>query len=299
MRIFVAGATGAIGRRLVPSLVKAGHEVTGMARRGGPGVVAADALDREAVRGAVLAARPEVVVSQLSDLKGFGDPKHFLEQYEMTNRLRFEGTANLLAAAGEAGARRFVAQSYTGWPYAREGGPVKTEDDRLDPSPPPAFRPALAAIRRLEDGVTAFPGGVVLRYATFYGPDTFLGKGGPQYEAVRRRQFPLAGGGGAVWSFIHLDDAVQATVAAIESDVTGIFNVADDEPATVAEWLPVMAERMGAKPPRRIPAWLVRLAAGPHTATMLTDLRGVSNAKAKAQLGWRPQHRWRESLGRA
>lgn len=296
MRIFVAGATGVIGRRLLPLLEAAGHEVTGMARQGGAGVVAADALDREAVRRAVLAARPDVVVSQLSDLKGFDDPRRFTKQFAATNRLRSEGTDNLLAAAREAGARRFVAQGYTGWPYAREGGPVKTEDHPFDPSPPAAFLPALVAIRHLEDAVTAFSGGVVLRYGAFFGPDTFLDHGGAQLEAIRARRFPVAGDGGGVWSFIHVDDATAATVAAIESDVTGIFNIVDDDPVPVAEWLPEVARRIGARPPRRVPAWLVRLAAGAHTASMLTDIRGASNAKARRELGWAPQHSWRTSL---
>jgi nucleoside-diphosphate-sugar epimerase len=297
MRIFIAGATGVIGRRLVPRLTRAGHDVTGIARTGGAGVLAVDALDREAVRTAVLAARPDVVVNQLTDLKGFDDPRRFAEQFISTNRLRSEGTANLVAAAREAGARRFVAQSYTGWPYAREGGPVKCEDDRLDPDPPPAFAPALAAIRQLESAVLAFPGeGVVLRYGAIYGPGTSLDHGGAQLEAIRRRRFPIAGGGGALWSFIHVDDAADATVAAIESGATGIFNVVDDEPVAVAEWVPEVARRIGARPPRRVPAWVVRLAGGAHTALMLTDVRGVSNAKARRELGWQPRHSWRTSL---
>jgi nucleoside-diphosphate-sugar epimerase len=306
MRIFVTGATGAIGRCLLPRLMEAGHDVVGLTRSAdraralrehGAQAVVGDMLDREVLTRAVVAARPDVVIHQATDLKSFTDPRKFAEQFEGTNRLRTAGTDILLAAAREAGARRFVAQSYTGLPYARVGGPIKREEDPLDSDPAPAYAPALAAIKHLEAAVTAFGGGVALRYGAFYGPGTTVAPDGATVRDVRRRRFPVAGKGDALWSFIHVDDAAAATVAAIESDRTGIFNVTDDEPVAVREWLPALAEMIGAPPPRRVPLWVARLAVGPHVAVMMSGMRGVSNAKARRELGWRPARAtWREGF---
>src|SRR5829696_6876433 len=246
MRIFVAGATGAIGRRLLPLLLTGGHQVTAMTRRpdraaglraaGADPVV--DALDREAVLAAITAARPEVVVHELTDLAGMRDFRKFDEGFAATNRLRTEGTDHLLA-----GTRRFVAQSFTGWPFARTGGPVKTEDDPLDPDPPAALRPTLDAIRYLEAAVLGAEGieGLVLRYGGFYGPGTSAGIGGFMLDDLRRRRFPIVGAGTGVWSFVHIDDAAAATAAAVERGAPGIYQIVDDDPAPVSDWLPALA----------------------------------------------------------
>jgi 2-alkyl-3-oxoalkanoate reductase len=305
LRIFLAGATGTLGRRLVPQLVARGHHVIGTTRSRpdelralGAEPVVVDPLDAAALRDAVVAARPDVVVHQLTALAGLGLERNFDKAFAMTNRLRTEGTDNLIAAAREAGARRLVWQSYAGWPYAREGGPVKTEDDPLDPDPPADVRESLAAIRHLEAAVLdSGLEGVVLRYGGFYGPGTSIDEGGQHLELIRKRRFPLGGDGAGIWSFIHIDDAAAATVAAIEGSATGIFNVVDDAPLPVAEWLPALARRLGAPPPRRLPAWLVRVAAGQQALSMMTRTRGASNAKAKQVLGWQPQHTLLESVG--
>jgi nucleoside-diphosphate-sugar epimerase len=289
MRVFVTGATGAIGARLVPELIRRGHEVTGTSRSPekaerlralGAVPVVLDVLDRQAVQKAVAAARPDAIVHQATALAGLSDFKHFDRSFALTNRLRTEGTDALLAAAGEAGVGRFVAQSFAGWPYARENGAVKTEDDPLDPAPVPAMSETLAALRHLEQAVTE-AGGIALRYGGFYGsPDD------AQLELVRKRQFPIVGDGGGVWSFVHLDDAAVATVLALERGSAGIYNVVDDDPAPVREWLPALAAAIGAKPPRRIPGWLARVAAGEAGVVLMTEIRGASNAKAKHELGW-------------
>jgi nucleoside-diphosphate-sugar epimerase len=256
MRIFVAGSTGAIGRRLLPLLLAGGHQVTAMTRRparaaglraAGVDPVVADALDRQAVLAAVTAARPEVVVHELSDLAGMRDFRKVDQGFAATNRLRTEGTDNLLAAARAAGARRFVAQSFAGWPFARTGGPVKTEDDPLDPDPPAALRPTLDAIRHLEAAVLGAEGleGLVLRYGGFYGPGASAGEGGSMLEDLRRRRFPLVGAGTGVWSFVHIDDAAAATAAAVERGAPGIYQIVDDDPAPVSEWLPALAVAAG------------------------------------------------------
>ena len=301
MRIFLAGATGAIGGRLVPLLLEAGHEVTGttrspakadMLRAAGAEPVIADGLDRDAIVAAIAAARPDAIVHQLTALGDLTSLRNLDGAFALTNRLRTEGTDNLLAGAREAGTRRFVAQSFTGWPYARTGGPVKTEDDPLDPDPVPSMSKTLAAIRRLEQTVTQ-AGGVALRYGGLYGePDDV------QIEVVRKRRFPIVGDGGGVWSFIHIDDAAAATLAALERGPPGaIDNVVDDDPAPVREWLPALAAAAGAKPPRRLPRWLARVVAGESVATMTTEIRGASNAKAKRELGWEPAHpSWREGF---
>jgi nucleoside-diphosphate-sugar epimerase len=303
MRVFLAGATGAIGSRLVPRLVAAGHEVTGTTRSAekadrlrslGAAAVVLDVLDAAAVRGAVAAARPDAIVHQATALSGLSDVKHFDRTFAETNRLRTVGTDALLAAARAAGVRRFVAQSFAGWPYAREGGPVKTEEDPLDPAPVPAMRQTLAAIRHLEQAVL-HADGIVLRYGGFYGsPDD------AQLELVRKRQFPIVGDGGAVWSFVHLDDAAAATVLAFERGRPGIYNVVDDEPAPVREWLPALAAAIDAKPPRRVPRWLARFLAGRAGVALMTEIRGASNAKAKRELGWTLRHpSWRTGFADA
>jgi nucleoside-diphosphate-sugar epimerase len=308
MRIFVAGATGALGRRLVPLLVERGHQVTAMTRTAGKAAglraagaepVVADALDREAVLRAVTAARPEVVVHQLTALASTTSMRRFDQGFALTNRLRTEGTDHLLAAARAAGARRFVAQSFAGWPFARVGGPVKTEDDPLDPDPPAELRRTLDAIRHLEAAVLGAEGieGVVLRYGGFYGPGTSAGEGGYLLEDLRRRRIPIVGAGTGVWSFVHIDDAAAATAAAVERGAPGVYQIVDDDPAPVAEWLPALAAAVGAPPPRRVPVWLARLVAGEHVVVLMTEARGASNAKARRELGWRPVWRsWRQGF---
>lgn len=308
MKVLVAGATGALGRPLVRQLVERGHEVFGMTRsesraeliRGlGATPVVADALDPVAVARAVGESEPEVIVHQATALSGSVDVRHFDRSLALTNRLRTEGTDHLLAAGRAIGVKRFVAQSFAGWPFARSGGPVKAEADPLDPAPPQAMRGALEAIRHLEDAVTdaSWTTGIVLRYGGFYGPGTTLAPEGEHIELIRKRGFPVVGGGGGVWSFIHVEDAAEATVAAVEHGSAGIYNVVDDDPAPVSEWLPAIAESVGAKPPRRVPRWLGRLLAGEAATIMMTDVRGASNDKAKRELGWRPGHpTWREGL---
>jgi 2-alkyl-3-oxoalkanoate reductase len=299
MKIFVAGATGVLGRRLVPLLVANGHTVVGTTRTpakapalraAGATPVVLDALDREAVIDALVRAEPEVVVHELTALGGFTDFRKFAEGFAVTNRLRTEGTDNLLAGIRRLPVRRILAQSYGGPGfYVRTGGPVKTEQDPFDPDPPAALRHPIQAVQHLERAVLETPGvqGTVLRYGGFYGPETSLGEGGVYLQAIRRRQFPIVGAGTGVWSFIHIEDAATATLAAIESGRAGVYNVVDDDPAPVAEWLPALAAAIGAKPPRRVPAWLARLLVGEHGVVMMTQSRGAANAKAKEELGWR------------
>jgi nucleoside-diphosphate-sugar epimerase len=300
MRVFVAGASGAIGSRLVPQLIDRGHEVIGTFRSPANGdrvralggkPVALDLLDARAVRKAVLESEPDAIVNQATALTDLRDFKHFDRSFAQTNRLRTEGTDALLAAAREAGVRRFVAQSFASAQYARVGGPVKTEDDPLDPTPVPAMRETTAAMRYLDEAVTD-AGGIALRYGVFYGAAN-----DGMIEPIRKRQFPIVGDGGGVSSFIHLDDAAAATVLALEHDGAGIFNIVDDEPAPAREWLPVLADVLGAKPPRRVPRWLARLFAGEAVVMMGTESRGASNAKAKRELGWTLRYpSWREGF---
>jgi nucleoside-diphosphate-sugar epimerase len=315
MKVLVAGASGALGGRLVPQLVARGHVVVGMTRTPskadalralGARPAVADALDPDAVARVVAEAEPEVIVHQLTALSGGLDMRHIDRFLATTNRLRTEGTDHLLAAGRAVGARRFVAQSYAGWPFSRTGGPAKSETDPLDPHPPEALRETLDAIRYLERAVTGIDWGegLVLRYGGFYGPGTgmSLEPDADMAKVVRRRRIPIVGGGGGVWSFIHIDDAAAATVSAVEHGPDGIYNVVDDEPAPVREWLPALATALHAKPPRRIPRWLGRLAAGEAATVMMTEIRGASNAKAKRELGWRPRYAsWRvgfaEGLG--
>jgi 2-alkyl-3-oxoalkanoate reductase len=308
MRIFVAGATGALGRRLVPLLVDRGHQVAAMTRTPGKAAglraagaepVVADALDRQAVLRAVGQARPEVVVHQLTGLAGTPSLRKFDQGFAATNRLRTEGTDHLLAATRAAGARRVVAQSFAGWPFARVGGPVKTEDDPLDPDPPAELRRSLDAIRHLEAAVLGTEGveGLVLRYGGFYGPGTSVGMGGSMVEDVCRRRLPIVGAGTGVWSLIHIDDAAAATAAAVERGAPGIYQIVDDDPAPVSAWLPELAKAVGARPPRRVPAWVARLLAGEHGVVLMTEIRGASNAKAKRTLGWTPTYpTWRQGF---
>jgi len=315
MRVFIAGATGVLGRRLVPMLLSEGHEVVGTTRskqkamglrQAGIEPVVLDGLNGAAVHSAVRAARPQVIVHELTALAGKTDIRTMEEGFEVTNRLRTDGTDILVSAAREAGVRRVVAQSFTGWPNERTGGPVKTEEDPLDRDPPAAMHAALDAIEHLEHAVTHTRGleGLVLRYGTFYGPGTTLSEGGEHVEQIRRRRFPVVGDGEGIWSFVHIDDAASATVAAIERGAPGIYNVVDDEPARVSDWLPALADAIGAKPPRHIPVWLARLLTGEAGVTLMTSVRGSSNAKAKRELRWLPRYpSWRSGfrlgLGRA
>jgi nucleoside-diphosphate-sugar epimerase len=310
MRVFVAGATGAIGRQLVPRLVSAGHEVTGMTRsKSKQGVirelgavpVVADALDPEQVAEVVGRARPEVIVHQLTALSGV--ERYTERDAAPTNRLRTDGTDHLLSAGQAVGVRRFVAQGVAGFgAYARSGGPVKSEEDPLDPAPVREMRETLAAIRHLEKAVLGaeWTEGIVLRYGVFYGPGTSLARGAEQFELVRKRKFPLVGDAGGVWSFIHVADAAEATVAAVEHGSRGVYNVVDDDPAPVAEWLPALAQTLGGKKPLRVPRFVGRLFAGEPGVVMMTEIRGASNDKAKRELGWRPAHStWREGFAAA
>lgn len=306
MRIFVAGATGAVGMRLLPLLVARGHQVVGTTRspdhakrieKTGAVASVTDGLDREDVLEAVRDARPEVVVHQMTALAGEMDLRKFDRVFAQTNRLRTEGLDHLLEAATETGARRVVVQSFCGWPYARTGSMVKSEEDALDPAPPAEFRRTLDAIRHLEHETTESTiEGLVLRYGVFYGPDTGV-LAASNLEAVRRRRFPLIGEAGGWWSFVHVDDAAEATALAIEQGAPGLYNIVDDDPAPVREWLPALAGLLGAQPPRRLPAWLGRLLAGEAVTTMMTQVRAGSNDKAERELHWRPRHTsWREGF---
>ena len=303
MRVFVTGATGALGRHLVPGLVAAGHEVTATTRT--PGKVAqlreagatpvvVDGLDREAVIAAVLAAAPEVIMHQmtaLADMRSFRNPDKL---FSTTNELRTRGTDNLLAAAERAGTRRVIAQSYAGAGPDRRSGPLKTEEDPPDWRPIRSAVQGPAAIRHVEETVpAAVPEGIVLRYGTFYGP----GASEPLLDLVRKRRVPVIGGGTGIWSFIEITDAAAATLAAVDRGAPGVYNIVDSDPAPVAEWLPYLAEVAGAKPPLRVPAWIGRLLAGDLVVTQMTTVRGSSNEKAKKELDWEPRYAsWREGF---
>jgi 2-alkyl-3-oxoalkanoate reductase len=300
MRVFVAGASGAIGTRVVPQLIERGHEVTGTFRSPGNDArlrtlgaepVALDLLDANAVRMAVLVAEPDAIVHQATALANARFTRNLDRTFAETNRLRTEGTDNLLAVARDAGISRFVAQSFASMRNAREGGPVKTEEDPLDPTPVKGTRETNTAMRHLEKAVTG-AGGIALRYGGFYGADN-----DGLVEPVRKRQFPIVGDGGGYFSFVHLDDAAAATVLALEHEGAAIYNIVDDEPAPVREWLPVLARTLGAKPPRHFPVWLARLFAGEGAVMMGTSGRGASNAKAKRELGWTPRYpSWRQGF---
>ncbi|MFC5820487.1 NAD-dependent epimerase/dehydratase family protein [Nonomuraea harbinensis] len=298
MRVFVAGGAGVLGRRLVRRLVARGHQVTatttgagklGLLERLGAEAVVMDGLDAEAVGEAVARARPDVIVHQMTAIGGKPDIKHFDRWFATTNRLRTEGTDHLLAAAEATGVSHVVAQSYASWNGIRTGGWVKTEEDPLDPT---STGQGAAAIRHLEQ-VVAAAGGAVLRYGAFYGP----GATDAQVELVRKRQYPVIGDGGGYSSWVHLDDAAEATVLAVEQRARGVFNIVDDEPAPAREWLPYLAACAGARPPMRIPVWLARPLAGRTAVAMMTEGRGFSNAKAKRELGWRLRHpSWRQGF---
>jgi 2-alkyl-3-oxoalkanoate reductase len=302
MRVFIAGAAGVLGQHLVPLLTADGHEVTGTTRSPGKAAlvrqlgatpVVVDGLDAEGVLAAVREARPEVIIHEMTALTSMSNLRNFDKVFAVTNQLRTAGTDNLLAAARAAGTSRFIAQSYTCWPNIREGGPVKTEEDPLDPHPPASMAESLRAIRHVEDAASGFPGGLALRYGGLYGP----GASGEMLGPVRKRLFPIIGSGAGIWTFSHIEDAAAATAAAVTQGAPGIYNVVDDDPAPVAEWLPFLATCLGAKPPRHVPAWLGRQLAGEAVVTMMTESRGSSNAKAKRELGWMPRYpSWRDGF---
>jgi 2-alkyl-3-oxoalkanoate reductase len=295
MRIFVAGGTGVIGQQLLPRLVAEEHQVTastrnpartGQLRALGAEPVILDGLDGVAVGEALARAEPQVVIHQMTALAGagLGNLRHFDREFAVTNQLRTAGTDHLLAGARAAGVRRFIAQSYAGWPGSRDGRRIQTEEDPLDAHPPAAQSESMAAIRHVEQAVPAAAPmeGIVLRYGSLYG----LGASDEFFDLIRKRRVPILGNGAGIWSFLHVTDAAGATAAAVERGAPGIYNVVDDEPATVAEWMPFLAQALGAKPPRRVPLWLGRLAAGEVGVSVMTQIRGCSNAKAKRELGW-------------
>jgi 2-alkyl-3-oxoalkanoate reductase len=303
MRVFVAGATGVVGQYLVPQLVAAGHEVTGTTRSpvkagqlkgAGATPVIVDGLDRQAVLDAVQAAQPEVIVHQMTSLASMRSFRNFDSEFAVTSELRSKGTDYLLEAARQAGTRRLIAQSFVGWTNARTGSPVKSEADPLDPDPVPSTRKTMAAIRHLEEVVPrAVPEGLVLRYGYFYGH----GASDSMLDVVRKRQMPVIGGGAGIWSFCEVTDAAAAAAAAVDRGAPGIYNVVDDDPAPVREWLPYLAQCLGVKPPMRAPSWLGALLAGKLVVMMMTEARGAANEKAKRELGWAPGYAsWREGF---
>ena len=303
MRVFVTGATGALGQHLVPGLVAAGHEVTattrtpgkaGQLRAAGATPAVVDGLDRAAVLASVRAAAPEVIVHQMTALADMRSLRNTDRVFAVTNELRTRGTDNLLAAAAEAGTRRVIAQSYTGWTNERSGGPVKTEDDPFDSRLVPSAVRTLAAIKHVETTVPLqVPEGIVLRYGSFYGP----GASQILLDLLRKRMLPVIGGGTGIWSFIEITDAAAATIAAVAGGAPGIYNVVDSDPAPVTDWLPYLARVAGAKPPLHVPVWLGRLLAGEFVVTQMTTARGSSNEKARKGLGWEPRYAsWREGF---
>jgi 2-alkyl-3-oxoalkanoate reductase len=305
MKIFIAGATGAVGRPLVSASIRAGHLVVGltrtpakagMIREMGAEPVLADGLDADAIAAALASTRPDAVIHEMTDLAGATDLRHFDRTFAASNRLRTEGTDILLASAREIGVKRFIAQSFCGWPYARVGDGVKTEADALDPDPPAQLRATLQAIQYVEKTVTGsvHPEGIVLRYGAFYGPGTGM-LDRAMLAQIRHRRTPLIGDGAGWWSFVHVEDAAAATVVALEHGQPGsIYNIVDDDPAQVSEWLPALADIVGARPPFHLPAWIARIVAGEHLVSMMTQIRAGSNRKAKTELGWRPAHpSWR------
>jgi 2-alkyl-3-oxoalkanoate reductase len=308
LRILLVGGSGAVGRRLVPALLAAGHDVlaTAMSDRGlatlremGARSAELDVLRQEGVRRLISGERPDAIIHQATSLPHSFDFRRFDEVFATTNRLRRDGLANLLAAAVEFGVRRVVAQSYTGWTNPRTGGPVKTEADPLDPEPLAAFRPSLRTIAELERSVTSTPGvtGVALRFGALYGPGTGFDRDGDIVKAVRRRRLPLVGAAEGFWSFLHVDDAASATVAALEAEQSIVLNAVDDEPAPVRLWLPYLAAVLRAKPPLRIPVFVARIFIGAPGVMMMTSIRGASNARIKALLGWHPRlASWRQGF---
>jgi nucleoside-diphosphate-sugar epimerase len=307
MRVFVAGATGAVGAPLVRALVRRGHDVVGTTRSpvrakgieaAGATAAVVDASDADAVKRAVAEAAPDVIVHELTAIPADLDIRHFDRAFATTNRLRTEGTDHLVAAAEGVAVRRFVAQSFEPWMYARSGSWVKTEEDALEEDPPAQVRSTLEALRYVERATLAGPfEGVALRYGGFYGPGSSMTRTAPMADAIRRRRFPIVGSGDAMWSFVHVEDAAEATALAVERGAPGAYNVTDDEPAPVREWLPALADALGAPAPRRVPVWLGRVFAGELGVAMMTELRGGSNAKAKRELGWTLRYpSWREGF---
>ncbi len=313
MRVFVAGGTGAIGQQLVPLLLESGYTVTALARTPdrareletlGATVAIADALDKKELTSAIQRAKPDIIIHELTRIPTFINLKKFDEAFALTNRFRTEVTDTLLQAARMVGARRFIAQSFCGWPFARQGASVKTEEAPLDSNPPASFRRTLAAIRYLEDAVCRAQDieAFALRYGFFYGPNTSIAQDGAIIDLVRKRRLPIVGSGSGIWSFVHIVDAARATVAAISNGTPGIYNIVDDEPAPVSEWLPALAAAVGAKPPYHVPVWLAKLLIGEGGVSLMTQSRGGSNVKAKRTLGWElryPSWRlgFREGLG--
>jgi nucleoside-diphosphate-sugar epimerase len=308
MKIFLAGASGAIGQTLIPLLIQQQHEVFGAFRnpanadrvqRLGATPVILDVLDPQAVNERITQIKPQAVIHQLTAIPARIDLRHFDRDFALTNRLRTEGTRNLITAAINAGTEKFIAQSFAGWPYARTGSTLKTEDDPLDPTPPPRMKPILDALRILETAVLnqTHLTGIVLRYGPLYGPHSSIAFDGTTIEDLRKRKVPLVGKGTGIWSFLHLHDAATATVAALTKAKPGIYNIVDDDPAPVSEWLPYLAQSISAKPPIRVPNWLARLLIGEHVVMLMNEIRGVSNAKAKRELNWTPKwSSWRQGF---
>jgi nucleoside-diphosphate-sugar epimerase len=311
MKILVAGASGAMGLALIPLLVRAGHDVVGMVRRPRSAEVVhalgaeprtVDALNATAVLNCFREVRPQMVIHQLTAIPAALDMRHFDRDFALTNLLRTEGTRHLLAAAVDVGATHFIAQSFAGWTYGRKGNgksKLKTEEDALDPDPPAKLRATLDALKTLESAVLSETRltGTVLRYGAFYGPHTSIAKDGSIVQAVRRRKLPLVGEGAGIWSFVHIEDAASATAAAVETGRGGVYNVVDDEPAPVSEWLSFLAHAAHAQPPKHVAAWLARLFIGEHVVAMMNEIRGVSNAKIKRELGWAPYWpSWRDGF---
>jgi nucleoside-diphosphate-sugar epimerase len=308
MKIFVAGAAGAVGKVLIPALVRRKHQVVGTTRSAqsfaairalGAEPVAMDGLDATAVRQAVRAARPDVIIHQMTALAGLKNLKHFDDAFAQTNRLRTEGTAHFVAAAREVGTHRLIVQSYTGWPLAPGGERLKTEEDPLDPAPPRSMRASLDAIGALERSVLAASDvqGIVLRYGSFYGRGTSIAPGGEIADLVRQRRLPIIGSGAGMWSFVHMEDVALATALAAERGSRGIYHIVDDEPAPTSVWLPELARIIGAKPPRHVPEWIARLMVGEALVHMMTRVAGAANTKAKHELRWIPRYpSWRKGF---
>jgi 2-alkyl-3-oxoalkanoate reductase len=308
MKIFLAGSTGVVGRQLLPLLVENKHEVVAlihtpekskMVEELGARPVVADVFKKDELLQAIQNTKAEIIIHQLTALTGAGSFKKFDQEFALTNRFRTEVLDTMLEAARDSGARRFIAQSFCGWPYERKGGPVKTEADPLDPEPPKSFSKSLAAIRHLEHAVTTAGNieGFVMRYGIFYGPGTGFSRDGAIVETIRKRKLPIVGDGNGHWSFVHMKDVARATVAAITNGSPGIYNIVDDDPAPVKTWLPYLAEAVQAKPPRKLPVWLAKFFIGEGGVSMMTKIRGGSNQKAKRELGWQPIYKsWRQGF---